>query len=89
MFKTFDMYWDCYKSSSYLTSIDIKRPFGDSTQAQEAMDPTNTMFCGSRLIRRRFSDEAAQGDMKSWPFKVTGPEGKATIEVTFYSTAKQ
>merc|ERR1719218_494304 len=57
---------------------------------QEAMNATNTVFDAKRLIGRKFTDPAAQADMKHWPFKcVSGPAQKPMIEVTFKGEVKQ
>ena len=48
------------------------------------MNPINTVFDAKRLIGRKFSDAAVQGDMKLWPFKViSGVAEKPMIQVEF------
>merc|ERR1711988_732965 len=55
-----------------------------------AMNANNTVFDAKRLIGRKFSEPAVQGDMKHWPFKVySGPASKPMIEVNFKGEVKQ
>ena len=75
---------------SYVAFTDSERLIGDAAKNQTAMNPYNTVFDAKRLIGRKFSDSAVQGDMKHWPFKVTpGAGDKPMIEVTYKGEKKQ
>merc|ERR1712070_759144 len=57
---------------------------------QVAMNASNTVFDAKRLIGRKFSEQAVQGDMKHWPFTVIdGAAGKPTIQVQYKGEVKQ
>nr|CDS24251.1 heat shock protein 70 [Echinococcus granulosus] len=68
---------------------DRERLFGEAAVNQMAMNPTNTVFDVKRLIGRTFDDEAVQGDMKHWPFKVINSQGMPKIEVEYRGEKKQ
>merc|ERR1712196_234698 len=54
------------------------------------MNANNTVFDAKRLIGRKFSEPAVQGDMKHWPFTVIdGAAGKPTIQVSYKGEVKQ
>jgi len=75
---------------SYVAFNETERLIGDAAKNQVAMNATNTVFDAKRLIGRKFSDPAAQSDMKHWPFKViSGPNEKPMIEVVFKGETKQ
>ena len=75
---------------SYVAFTESERLVGDAAKNQAAMNPTNTVFDAKRLIGRKFTDPAAQSDMKHWPFKViSGPAQKPMIEVVFKGETKQ
>eukprot|EP00619_Florenciella_sp_RCC1007_P017953 CAMPEP_0205946998 /NCGR_PEP_ID=MMETSP1325-20131115/69016_1 /ASSEMBLY_ACC=CAM_ASM_000708 /TAXON_ID=236786 /ORGANISM="Florenciella sp., Strain RCC1007" /LENGTH=656 /DNA_ID=CAMNT_0053318095 /DNA_START=253 /DNA_END=2223 /DNA_ORIENTATION=+ len=75
---------------SYVAFNETERLIGDAAKNQVAMNATNTVFDAKRLIGRKFTDPAAQSDMKHWPFKcVSGPAQKPMIEVTFKGEVKQ
>jgi len=75
---------------SYVAFNETERLIGDAAKNQVAMNATNTVFDAKRLIGRKFTDPAAQSDMKHWPFKcVSGPAQKPMIEITFKGEVKQ
>ncbi|GJW36531.1 heat shock cognate 70 kDa protein 2-like protein [Tanacetum coccineum] len=67
---------------------DTERLIGDSAKNQAATNPTNTVFDAKRLIGRRYDDAIVQGDMKVWPFKIIGENGKPMIVVTYKGDEK-
>jgi len=67
-----------------------ERLIGDAAKNQVAMNASNTVFDAKRLIGRKFSEQAVQGDMKHWPFTVIdGAAGKPTIQVQYKGEVKQ
>nr|CDS24978.1 heat shock protein 70b [Echinococcus granulosus] len=74
---------------SCVAFADRERLFGEAAVNQMAMNPTNTVFDVKRLIGRTFDDEAVQGDMKHWPFKVINSQGMPAIEVEYRGEKKQ
>ncbi|XP_057434322.1 heat shock cognate 70 kDa protein 1-like [Lotus japonicus] len=69
---------------SCVAFTDTQRLVGDAAIKQLDLNPHNTIFDVKRLIRRRFSDQSVQQDMKLWPFKVVpGARDKPLIAVTY------
>merc|ERR1711916_359655 len=67
-----------------------ERLIGDAAKNQVAMNANNTVFDAKRLVGRKFSEPAVQGDMKHWPFTVIdGAAGKPTIQVSYKGEVKQ
>ena len=66
---------------SYVAFNETERLIGDAAKNQVAMNASNTVFDAKRLIGRKFSEQAVQGDMKHWPFTVIdGAAGKPTAQ---------
>jgi len=75
---------------SYVAFNETERLIGDAAKNQVAMNANNTVFDAKRLIGRKFSEPAVQGDMKHWPFTVIdGAAGKPTIQVSYKGEVKQ
>ena len=75
---------------SFVAFNDQERLVGDAAKNQAAMNSANTVFDAKRLIGRKFSDPAAQSDMKHWPFTVVpGPEEKPMIQVQHKGETKR
>ena len=55
---------------SMVAFTDEERLVGWAAMNQIARNPTNTLYEIKRLIGRKFSDPAIQGDLKKWGFKV-------------------
>eukprot|EP00618_Florenciella_parvula_P031932 CAMPEP_0119477756 /NCGR_PEP_ID=MMETSP1344-20130328/7783_1 /TAXON_ID=236787 /ORGANISM="Florenciella parvula, Strain CCMP2471" /LENGTH=657 /DNA_ID=CAMNT_0007511839 /DNA_START=215 /DNA_END=2188 /DNA_ORIENTATION=- len=69
---------------------DTERIIGDAAKNQAATNAINTVFDAKRLIGRKFSDPAAQSDMKHFPFAVvSGAQEKPLIEVQFKGETKR
>ncbi|EUB54931.1 Heat shock cognate protein [Echinococcus granulosus] len=77
------------KTPSYVAFRDKERIIGDAAKNQAAVNPTHTVFNVKRLIGRRFNDEAVQGDMRRWPFKVINSGERPKIEVKHRGVTKQ
>ncbi|KAJ2548213.1 ATPase with role in protein import into the ER [Coemansia sp. RSA 1933] len=60
---------------------DGERLIGDAAKNQAPSNPENTIFDAKRLIGMRFDDKEVKRDMKHWPFKVFGKEGKPNFSV--------
>ena len=73
---------------SYVAFTHTERLVGDAARGQAAINPENTIFDAKRLIGRRFTDEAVQRDMKTWPFRVVEDGGKPKVRATFRGEAK-
>ncbi|XP_068605490.1 heat shock 70 kDa protein 1 [Brachionichthys hirsutus] len=68
---------------SYVAFTNAERLIGDAAKNQVALNPNNTVFDAKRLIGRRIDDPTVQADMKHWPFKVIGDEGRPKIQVEY------
>jgi len=66
---------------SYVAFTDTERLIGDAAKNQTATNPRNTIFDAKRLIGRDMGDSHIQADMKHWPFKVEGKDGKPHLRV--------
>lgn len=66
---------------SYVAFTDEERLIGDAAKNQAPINPFNTIFDAKRLIGRKFDEKDVQADMKHFPFKVIGKEGKPHIQV--------
>merc|ERR1711871_1208601 len=66
---------------SYVAFTDTERLIGDAAKNQTAANPRNTIFDAKRLIGRDMGDSHIQADMKHWPFKVEGKDGKPHLRV--------
>jgi len=73
---------------SYVGFTDTERLIGDAAKNQVAMNPINTVFDAKRLIGRKFSDSAVQGDMKQWPFTVINDDTKPKVQVEYKGETK-
>jgi heat shock protein 5 len=56
---------------------------GDAAKNAFHTNPQNTVFDAKRLIGRKMEDPEVQRDMKHWPFKVKGKDGKPVITVKY------
>ncbi|BET00225.1 Hypothetical protein NTJ_13041 [Nesidiocoris tenuis] len=74
---------------SYVAFTETERLVGDPAKNQSAMNPTNTVYDAKRMIGRRFDDPVLQSDIKMWPFKVAGRDGKPVIVVDYKGETKQ
>ena len=74
---------------SYVAFTSDERLIGESAKNQAALNPTNTIFDAKRLIGRTVTDPVIQNDLKMWPFKVVGKDGKCFIEAEFKEEKKQ
>lgn len=68
---------------SYVAFNDGERLVGDAAKNQAASNPHNTVFDIKRIIGLKFNDPSVQRDMKRFPFKVAGKNGKPVVEVDF------
>ena len=68
---------------SYVAFNDEERLVGDAAKNQYSSNPTRTVFDIKRLIGRKWSDKDVQSDVKHFPYRVKGKDGKpvVTIEV--------
>ncbi|TPX43911.1 hypothetical protein SeMB42_g04520 [Synchytrium endobioticum] len=66
---------------SYISFADGERLVGDAAKNQASLNPYNTVFDAKRLIGRKMDDKDVQADMKHFPFKLVGKDGKPYIEV--------
>ena len=73
---------------SFVAFTDAERLIGDAAKNQAAMNPKNTVFDAKRLIGRKMDDPETQADVKHFPFKVVGKDGKPFIEVEYKSETK-
>jgi len=73
---------------SYVGFTDTERLIGDAAKNQVAMNPVNTVFDAKRLIGRKFTDTAVQGDMKQWPFTVVNEDTKPKVQVEYRGETK-
>ena len=74
---------------SYVAFTETERLIGDGAKNQASMNPENTIFDAKRLIGRKFSDPAVQGDIKSFPFDVISENEKPIIEVNYKGEKKK
>jgi len=73
----------------YVAFTETERLIGDAAKSQAAMNAHNIVFDAKRLIGRKFTDAAVQGDMKHWPFAVvSGPGGTPIIKVEYKGEEK-
>jgi len=68
---------------SYVAFTETERLVGDAAKYQVATNPRNTVYDAKRLIGRKFGDRIVKADMKLWPFKIVGQDGKPYVEVTY------
>jgi endoplasmic reticulum chaperone BiP len=54
---------------------------GDAAKNQAPMNPTNTVFDAKRLIGRKVDEADVVNDIKHFPFKIVGKDGKPIIQV--------
>ncbi|EUB57861.1 Heat shock cognate protein [Echinococcus granulosus] len=73
---------------SCVAFTDKERLIGEAAKTRAGMNPTNTVFDVKRLIGRSFNDEALQGDIKNWPFKVINSGEIPKIEVQYCGETK-
>jgi len=75
---------------SCVAFTDTDRLIGEAAVNQSAMNPKNTVYDAKRLIGRKYDDTAIQGDLKLWPFDVSGDKtGKPIIEVDYQKERKK
>ncbi|KAJ7128924.1 heat shock protein 70 family [Mycena crocata] len=68
---------------SWVSFSENERLVGDSAKSAFHSNPTNTIFDAKRLIGRTMDDENMKQDIKHWPFKVNGKNGKPSITVQY------
>ncbi|KAJ9200703.1 hypothetical protein DTO166G4_6996 [Paecilomyces variotii] len=73
---------------SYVAFTDEERLVGDAAKNQYASNPTRTIFDIKRLIGRKWDDKDVKKDIKNFPFKVTGKDGKPVVTVDVKGTPK-
>ncbi|CAF9904719.1 MAG: hypothetical protein GOMPHAMPRED_002925 [Gomphillus americanus] len=66
---------------SYVAFTDDERLVGDAAKNQYAANPTRTVFDIKRLIGRKWSDKDVQADIKHFPYRVKGKDGKPVVTV--------
>ena len=56
---------------------------GESAKNALHTNPKNTVFDAKRMIGRKMDDQDLKRDMKHWPFRVHGKNGKPSINVKY------
>lgn len=73
---------------SYVAFNDEERLVGDAAKNQYSSNPTRTVFDIKRLIGRKWSDKDVQADVKHFPYRVKGQDGKPVVTVEVKGTDK-
>ncbi|KAJ7594765.1 heat shock protein 70 [Mycena floridula] len=66
---------------SWVSFKDDERLIGEAAKNAFHHNPSNTVFDAKRLIGRTMDDPTIKQDIKHWPFRVQGKQGKPLITV--------